>query len=101
MLVTPRLAGMRGDCRWSRTTQSAAKVAGQPPKGALTVGAIGDVVAPGVVAQARQRLLLVQPLSVKAGDDQALDLGQGQRWGFLYSGASAKNLHFTTIYIEL
>ena len=58
-----------------REMGSAAKAPRYPPKGALAMGAIGDVVAPRVVAQDRQCILLVQPLSVEARNEQTLDLG--------------------------
>jgi hypothetical protein len=44
--------------------------------------AIGDVVALCVVLQDGKGICLIQPLTVEAGNQQALDLGQGQRWSF-------------------
>jgi len=83
----PRLMVGRVDCVGLCAMGSAAEPSGHPPKGALAVGAIGDVVATRVVAQDCQCVLLVQPLSVEARNEQTLDLGQGQCWSFLYSGA--------------
>ena len=53
--------------------------------------AIGDVVAPRVVLQDRKRLLLVEPLSVEAGDEQPLDLRQGQRRNFFLKRSLSRN----------
>ena len=77
-----RFTVRKKDCLRLRAMGSVAEVAGYPPKSALAMGAIGDVVAPRVVAQNRQGIPLVQPLSVQAGNQQPLDLGQSQRWGF-------------------
>ena len=75
ILASPRLKAQGGNRRRLGALQSAAEFAGHPPKGGLAMGAIGDVVPPRVVAQDRERVPLVQPLSVEAGDQQTLDLG--------------------------
>jgi hypothetical protein len=65
---------------------SAAELLGEPPEDTLTMGAVGDIVAARVVLEDRQGVLLVQPVSVQAYHEQSLDLRQGQRRGFLYTG---------------
>ena len=80
--ATPGAEGQRGDSRREGATGSAAKAPGYPPKGALAMRAVGVVVATRVVLQDGQCILLVQPLSVQAGNEQTLDLRQGQRWSF-------------------
>jgi len=72
-------------------TRSAAKAPGYPPKGALAMGAIGDVVSTRVVSQDRQCIPLVQPLSVEAGNEQTLNLRQGQRWSFFLKRSLSRN----------
>ena len=76
-----------GDRRRLGARLSAAQPSGDPAEGGLTMGAIGDVVATRVILQDCKGLLLVQPLSVETGNEQTLDLRQGQRRGFFYSGA--------------
>ena len=46
-------------------------------KGTLAMSAMGDTVAPGIVAQDCHRLTLVQPSLVEASDQQPLGLRQG------------------------
>ena len=82
VLATARAEGPRGDSRREGATESAAESSGQPPKRVLTMGAIGDVIATRVVLQDGKCILLVQPLSVQAGNEQTLDLRQSQRWSF-------------------
>ena len=81
-MATPRLKVRREDHLRLCAIGSAAKAPGYPRKGALAMGAIGDVVTLGVVAQDRQCVLLVQSLSVQAGNEETLNLRQGQRWSF-------------------
>ena len=65
-----------------RAIRSKAEAALSLVKGTRAMSAIGDTVAPGIVAQDCHRLTLVQPSPVEASDQQPLDLRQGQRRSF-------------------
>ena len=50
----------------------------------LAVRAVGGVVPTGVILEDRKSLPFVQPLSVEAGNQQALHLREGERRSFLW-----------------
>ena len=82
VLATPKLRARRGDFRRSGAVESAAEHFGDPPKGSLAMGAIGDVVPTRVVLQNRQGIPFVQPLAVEARHQEALNLRESQCGSF-------------------
>ena len=82
-LATPRLTVRKGVRLRLCAAGSAAKAPGYPPESALAVSVTREVVAMRVLAQDRQCIPLVRPLSVETGNEQTLDLRQGGGRSFL------------------
>lgn len=75
--------GYRGvGYRGSGPSGSAAQSPVYPPKGALAMSVIGDIIALGIVEQDCHRMTFVQSSPLKTGDQQTLDLGQGEGRSF-------------------
>ena len=53
------------------------------------MGAVGDVVPTAVVLKDGESIVFVQPLSIEADDEEPLNLREGERRSFLYTGAGA------------